>query len=316
MNSKTPWSFNLTTNTILYNGEETSLTTDDVVWTETVKANGIVPYGGITLSTEWKEGQNLTDTIRQLIEKVIIIEPQLIINPELPMFLAKGKNSGQYKFIFNPGKYINDQETGVTLGDVSIKIYTDDGNIKEENIDINNYILDLSKYVTSDININRLEISYTYSDGQPPKIDGASKEYIDQFTIKSDTKIINHIFNQIDGIYYTFTNNQITDNNIIDIIEDCNIFVDYKNKNIFETGNAIGDSGFLIALPASISNKYPVLYYHLNYNNDNSDDGIDYSEFYQTTTINYENIEYYVYYFNMIESFDNSNSFTIKLDDR
>lgn len=316
MNTKTPWSFNPTTNTILYNGEETSLTTDDVVWTETVKANGIVPYGGITLSTEWKEGQNLTDTIRQLIEKVIIVEPRLIISPELPFFLAKGKNSGKYKLIFDPGKYINDQETGVILDHISIKIYTDDDNTKEENIDNDNYILDLSKYSTSDINITRLEISYTYSDGKAPKIEGASEEYIDQFTIKSNTKTIEHNFNQIDGIYYTFTNNQITDNNIIDIIEDCNIFIDYENNNIFETGNAIGDSGFLIALPASISNKYPSLYYHFSCNNDNSDDGVDYSEFYQTITINYENVDYCVYYFNMIESFDNVNSFTIKLDDK
>lgn len=277
--SKNPWSYNPRTNSILFNGNETSLTTDDVVWSETVEATGIEPYGGITLDTVWNFGETLTDTMRQLIEKVVVQNPSIKFSPEIPQYYPADKNKQHevtLSYVIDPGKYINDQETGVSC---LVSIYVGDSTTPiKENTNITTITRDSVTIVpdctlfTSAASLEwvnyqpvNLRIVFSHSDGILPVLDGASAEYLEKSRIKSGTYTYEYVIYPRDPIYIECFGSGNVVTNIMTI--------DYDNDITFQ--NKAGDDTITITFNNTIA--VASLYYNINHDS-KLYDGIDYSD--------------------------------------
>lgn len=274
--SKNPWSYNPRTNSILFNGNETSLTTDDVVWSETVKATGIDPYGGITLDTVWNSGETLTDTMRQLIEKVVIEKPSITFSPEIPQYYPadwKKKHEITLDYVIDPGKYINDQETGVSC---SVSIYVGDSTTPaKENTNIITITRDSVSIIpectiedtSRHVNYHpiQLRVIFSHSDGTLPVLDGASAEYLEKARIKSSTYTYEYVIYPKEPVYIECSSSGNITTSIMTI--------DYDNDITFQ--NKAGDDTITIEFNNMIA--YTSLYYNINHDS-KLYDGIDYSD--------------------------------------
>lgn len=332
---KSPWSYDIKTNSITFDGRQTNLTTDDVVWSETVQANGIVPYGGITLQTKWGAGETLTDTMRQLIEKVVVEPPCVIFDPGIPTEYAANITEHQkipLSFKVSPGKYLNDQSTGCTC---SLKIYQDDkvepiyqkdnitkqitDNILVEPVCYENGGIIESEVFCIDYKPVTLRIVFEYSDGASPIIDGASKDYLISMTIKADSIESIYTINPKLPFYYSFMNNGNGEINYSYLYE-FTPSIDYDTD--VEITNDVGDNALYIICPGLSSVK---LYYHAE---KKSGSGIDYADLLEPTDEYIIPVETglvseygsgedngYIYCkLQCIEPFDNKNVFTLRVD--
>lgn len=273
---KSPWSYDIKTNSITFDGKQTNLTTDDVVWSETVQANGIIPYGGITLQTRWGAGETLTDTMRQLIEKVVVEEPLVTFSPEIPKYFpADRKHQAQVElsYIINPGKYINDQETGVSC---SVSIYVGDSTTPiKENTNITTITRDsvsiipectISDALMEYVNYQpiQLRVVFSHSDGILPVLGGASTEYLEKVRLKSSTYTYEYVIYPKEPVYIECSGS----GNITSIMT-----IDYDNDITFQ--NKAGDDTITISFNNMIADVN--LYYNINYDS-KLYDGIDYSD--------------------------------------
>lgn len=272
--SKNPWSYNPRTNSILFNGNETSLTTDDVVWSETVKATGIEPYGGITLDTVWDSGETLTDTMRQLIEKVVVQSPSIKFSPEIPQYYPAdlyNPHEITLDYIIDPGKYIDDQETGVSC---SVSMYVGDSTTPiKENTNITTITRDSviikpkCSYTGLYMNYEpiQLRVVFSHSDGILPILDGASAEYLEKARIKSSTYTYEYVIYPREPVYIECSGRYSPRSRIMTI--------DYDNDITFQ--NNVGVDTITITFMNMIAAVS--LYYNINHDS-KLYDGIDYSD--------------------------------------
>lgn len=277
--SKNPWSYNPRTNSILFNGNETSLTTDDVVWSETVKATGIEPYGGITLDTVWNSGETLTDTMRQLIEKVVVQSPSIKFSPEIPQYYPADKNKQHevtLSYVIDPGKYIDDQETGVSC---SVSIYVGDSTTPvKENTNITTITRDsvviepkcsffdnIAEYTNYES--IQLRVVFSHSDGVLPVLEGASSEYLENTRIKSSTYTYEYVIYPKEPVYIECFNSYGLSSG------SKTMTIDYDNDITFQ--NKAGDDTITISFNNTIA--VANLYYNINHDS-KLYDGIDYSD--------------------------------------
>lgn len=276
---KSPWSYDIKTNSITFDGRQTNLTTDDVVWSETVQANGIIPYGGITLQTRWEAGETLTDTMRQLIEKVVVQSPSIKFSPEIPQYYPADKNKQHevtLSYVIDPGKYINDQETGVSC---SVSIYVGDSTTPiKENTNITTITRDSvviePKYSFSDgvmeyVNYEpiQLRVVFSHSDGVLPVLEGASTEYLENTRIKSSTCTYEYVIYPKEPVYIECFNSYDISS------KSKTMTIDYDNDITFQ--NKAGDDTIVISFNNTIAAAS--LYYNINHDS-KLYDGIDYSD--------------------------------------
>lgn len=276
---KSPWSYDIKTNSITFDGRQTNLTTDDVVWSETVQANGIIPYGGITLQTRWEAGETLTDTMRQLIEKVVVQSPSIKFSPEIPQYYPADRNKPHevtLSYVIDPGKYIDDQETGVSC---SVSIYVGDNTTPiKENTNITTITRDSvviePKYSFSDgvmeyVNYEpiQLRVVFSHSDGVLPVLEGASTEYLENTRIKSSTCTYEYVIYPKEPVYIECFNSYDLGS------RSKTMTIDYDNDITFQ--NKAGDDTISIKFNNTIA--VVSLYYNINHDS-KLYDGIDYSD--------------------------------------
>ena len=318
---KSPWSYDLKTNSITFDGRQTSLTTDDVVWSETVQAKGIVPYGGITLQTVWEAGETLTDTMRQLIERVVVEEPSVTFSPEIPKYYAANYTSKQtvpLSFIINPGKYLNNQNTGCMC---SLRIYVNgesEASYQYDNVqEKTSYTITLEpectevdipltpsfKHYTGYQNIT-LKIIFEYTDGVIPEISGSSDDYEKKMSIKGQTHIFQYVIEPMQPFYYQFFGEFPTLSELYFIGWDCSI--DYDKDHVIRCGTGI--NRLVLVIPGDLSSIS--LYHNMN---EKYCDGIDCSDLLKSYTFPQTSVPGNSYSLNCVGVFDNTNVFTLKV---
>lgn len=328
------WTYSITKNKIFLNGQETSLTTDDVSWAEDVQASGITPFGGITLDTVWKKNQTLTDTMRQLIQKIISRLPSVSVTPsETTILIDDTSHYNQvFEFSFDEGKYAYDNTTGCKLTSLSMTYKNDEGStVLFDDASISEYAVSLTMYTPIGLTVpgtdsygvdtrdgSQLIVKYSYSKGNAPTISGAGETFIEDSTIQAGSGEITYTIHSVSAVRYGFSSTSIDD--FLTVLNETEKWLDYETNTTKVCKNAVGDTIFAIFIPQSL-HMIPKLYYHMNYSDAST--GVDYSDLFSIST--YKNplivaaasnqITYDVYYIQMIEPFKDINEFTIVLEE-